>query len=113
MSSGTGISAGLSLHSLGEGEYPETYEWRRSNRWEPGEAVVCGSQGMVTSSHPLATEAGASILRKGGNAVDSAIAVAAVMTVVMPCSNGVGGDCFALYYDASSRSVTGIEGSGA
>ncbi|MDP2439186.1 MAG: gamma-glutamyltransferase [archaeon] len=93
-------------------EAGEDYEWRHSDHWEPGEAVVCGSQGMVASSHPLASEAGVGVLRKGGNAVDAAIAVAAVMAVVMPCSNGIAGDNFALFYDASSRTVTGVEGSG-
>ena len=90
----------------------ESYPWCRSPHWEPGEAVVCGRFGMVSTSHALASQVGVDVLRQGGNAVDAAVAVAAAMAVVMPCSNGVGGDAFALYYDAKSGEVTGVEGSG-
>jgi len=54
--------------------------------------------GMVASAQPLAAEAGLSILRKGGNAIDAAIATAVCLTVVEPTSNGIGGDAFALVW---------------
>ena len=81
-----------------------TFESRRS--------PVLGMRGMVATSHPLASNAGLSILKKGGNAADAAIATAAALNVVEPTSTGIGGDCFALYYDANSQEVYALNGSG-
>lgn len=75
-------------------------------------SMVVGRRGMVATSNPLASATGLAILREGGNAADAAIAAAAVLNVTEPASTGIGGDMFALYYDAATRSVTAINGSG-
>lgn len=74
--------------------------------------MVVARRGMVAASNPLASQAGLAILRQGGNAADAAIAAAAVMNVTAPASTGIGGDCFALYYDASTKQITSLNGSG-
>jgi len=67
---------------------------------------------MVASSQPLASQAGLSILMQGGNAADAAVAMAAALGVTEPASTGIGGDCFALFYEARTRSVSALNGSG-
>jgi gamma-glutamyltranspeptidase/glutathione hydrolase len=73
---------------------------------------VLGTKGMVATSQPLAVAAGLQILSAGGNAADAAVATAAALNVTAPTSTGIGGDCFALYYDSQSRAVHALNGSG-
>ncbi len=77
-----------------------------------GRSMVMAASGVAASEHPLASQAGASVLARGGHAVDAAIAMNAAMGVVAPMMNGIGGDLFAIVYDGASRQVHGINGSG-
>lgn len=73
---------------------------------------VYGRRGMVATSQPLAVAAGLEALAAGGNAADAAVATAAALNVTEPTSTGIGGDCFALYYEAATGVVTALNGSG-
>jgi gamma-glutamyltranspeptidase/glutathione hydrolase len=81
-------------------------------RWTAHRGPVLGTRGMVASSQPLATAAGLEVLRSGGNAADAAVACAAALCVTEPNCTGLGGDCFALHYEASSGALTALNGSG-
>lgn len=80
------------------------------NRFRSKRNVILSKKGMVATSQPLAAQAGAEILRRGGNAVDAAIATAACLTVVEPTSNGIGGDAFALIW--MNNKLHGLNASG-
>src|SRR5512145_1460049 len=73
---------------------------------------VMGRGGMVAASQPLAVAAGLKILARGGTAADAAVAVADALNVTEPTSTGLGGDAFALFYEADSRRVYALNGSG-
>jgi gamma-glutamyltranspeptidase / glutathione hydrolase len=73
---------------------------------------VFGRRGMVAASQPLAVAAGLELLAAGGNAADAAVATAAALNVTEPMSTGLGGDCFALFYDGASHQVSALNGSG-
>ncbi len=77
-----------------------------------GRSNVIARNGMVASSQPLATQAGLEIIRKGGNAIDAAVATAAVLDVVEPFSTGCGGDAFALIHLSGKSSPLSYNGSG-
>lgn len=74
--------------------------------------VVHARHGMVASAHPLATQIGVDVLRRGGTAVDAAIAVNAALGFLEPVACGVGGDLFAIVWDPKAKKVVGLNGSG-
>src|ERR1700746_2425 len=74
--------------------------------------MVISRNGIVAAESPLAAQAGVRILEQGGNAVDAAIATNAMMGVVEPMMNGIGGDLFALVYDAKANKLYGLNASG-
>lgn len=78
----------------------------------PGRSVVRSQHAMVASSQPLASLVGIEILKRGGNAVDAAIAMAATLNVSEPMMTGVGGDMFAIVYWAKTRKLEGLNASG-
>ena len=77
-----------------------------------GRSAVAASNGMVAASQPLASQVGLRILQDGGNAVDAAIATAAMLALVAPMMTGPGGDMFALVYMAETGELSGLNGSG-
>jgi gamma-glutamyltranspeptidase/glutathione hydrolase len=77
-----------------------------------GRSTVYAPSGMVATSQPLASTAGLEILRRGGNAVDAAVAAAAVLSVTEPHMTGIGGDMFAIVWLARERKLVAIDASG-
>ena len=75
-------------------------------------SMVISKGGIVASESPLASQAGVRILERGGNAVDAAIATNAMMGVVEPMMNGIGGDLFVIVYDAKANKLYGLNASG-
>jgi len=73
---------------------------------------VIGQNGMVATSHPLATQIGLDILKKGGTAIDAAIAANIALGLMEPTGNGIGGDLFAIVWDAESKKLHGLNASG-
>ncbi|TDZ44858.1 Glutathione hydrolase-like YwrD proenzyme [Colletotrichum trifolii] len=91
------------LHTEASHEFVK-YASRRS--------VVHSTKGIVSCTQPLAAKCGIEILQAGGNAADAAVAVAAGLNITEPCSTGIGGDMFILFYDAKTRKVSAMNGSG-
>ncbi|WP_345362623.1 gamma-glutamyltransferase [Actinoallomurus liliacearum] len=85
---------------------------RASNWPKQTRSEVVARHGAVATSQPIAAQAGLRILQKGGNAVDAAVATAAVLGLVEPESAGLGGDLFAIYYSAKDRKLFGLNSSG-
>src|SRR5215831_12344423 len=81
----------------------------QTTNWRP---TIVAQHGMVAAGHPLAAEAGMRILKAGGNAIDAAMATWAVQGQVEPGMTGLGADMFILYYNAKTREVKFINGTG-
>ncbi len=92
---------GMSLRA-GLGDPLESY---------PAKAVYAPN-GVVATSQPLASQAGLTVLKNGGNSVDAAVTAAAVLSVVEPYMTGIGGDMFAIYWSDEQQKLIGIDGSG-
>jgi gamma-glutamyltranspeptidase/glutathione hydrolase len=75
-------------------------------------SVVMARNGLIATSQPLASAAGLRVLQQGGNAIDAAVTAAAVLAVVEPTMNGVGGDLFAIVYDGRRKQIRGLNASG-
>ena len=83
------------------------FDWTRSY---PSQRSPVFARNVVSTSHPLGAQAGLRMLQNGGNAVDAAIAAAAMMTIVEPCSNGLGSDAFCILWDG--QRIHGLNASG-
>ena len=77
-----------------------------------GRSTVWGTQGAAATAHPAATLIGIDTLRRGGSAIDAAIAINAALGFLEPTANGIGGDAFCLMWDPAQRKVVGLNGSG-
>ena len=75
-------------------------------------SMVISQYGIVAAEHPIAARAGTAMLESGGNAIDAAVAANAAMGLVAPMMNGIGGDLFAIVYDAKTKQVYGLNASG-
>ncbi|HLJ94987.1 MAG TPA: gamma-glutamyltransferase family protein, partial [Gemmataceae bacterium] len=94
----------LSIAAAGERTTPRAHR--------SGRAVTLATHGMVATSHPLAAQIGLDILKRGGNAVDAAIATSAAMGLMEPMSCGIGGDLYIVVWDAKTQKLYGLNGSG-
>jgi gamma-glutamyltranspeptidase / glutathione hydrolase len=88
----------------------QTDDW--FSRVPAGRSVVRSSRAMVASSQPLASQTGLDVLTRGGNAVDAAIAMAAVLNVTEPNMTGIGGDAFMMVYSAKAKKLEALNASG-
>ncbi len=99
-----GLMASVTTHSQGFD--------RVTGKGFASRSEVIGKQGMVATSQPLATQVGLDILKAGGGAVDAAIAANAMLGLVEPTGCGIGGDLFAIVWDAEKGELTGLNASG-
>src|ERR1700744_2794934 len=101
----TTITANVSYGQLSRGDRYSGAPWATRS-------PVLAQHGMVASEQPLASEAAVKVLKKGGSAVDAAIAANAMMGLMQPVLNGIGGDLFAIVYDPKTKKLYGYNGSG-
>lgn len=103
-----GIAGGVALALL----LPSRGADRPSGRSFATRSVVYGTKGMVAAAHPLAVQVGVEVLRRGGTAVDAAIAVNAALGFLEPVACGIGGDLFALVWDEKTKRLYGLAAAG-
>src|SRR5262249_21993673 len=101
------IVASLAVSASGLTIVPAAAEGRTQAR-----SMVISQYGIVAAEQPIAARAGTAVLEKGGNAIDAAIAANAAMGLVAPMMNGIGGDLFAIVYDAKTNKIYGLNASG-
>ena len=106
------LPIGVLLAALGaQGQPPvQADDW--FSNIPAGRSVVRASHGMVATSQPLASQIGLDVLKRGGNAVDAAIAMAAVLNVTEPNMTGIGGDAFMMVYSSKTKKLEGLNASG-
>src|ERR1700742_5078338 len=101
----TTITANVSYGQLSRGDRYSGAPWATRS-------PVLAQHGMVASEQPLASEAAVEVLKKGGSAMDAAIAANAMIGLMQPVLNGIGGDLFAIVYDPKTHKLYGYNGSG-
>jgi len=106
------VVASLILITVTQAIPAAAQEYSRPGSQLQSRSVAVAKNGMVATSEPLAAQAGLKILQDGGNAVDAAIAVNAMLGVTEPMSCGIGGDLFCIYWDAKTKKLYGLNASG-
>jgi gamma-glutamyltranspeptidase/glutathione hydrolase len=108
----SGAAAAIAMPLLLATPYAQSPGDRPAANPRSTRSVVMGRNGMIATSQPLASAAGLKVLEEGGNAIDAAVAAAAVLAVVEPTMTGIGGDLFALVYDAKTHTLRALNASG-
>ena len=103
------MGRGESFRSVAPETSEMNFDWHNPY---PSVRTPVFARNLVATSQPLAAQAGLRMLQAGGNAVDAAVAAAAVITMTEPCSNGLGADNFAIVWDPSARQLLGLNSSG-